>query len=227
MLSAGRTAQLGPPNMRVQRTRSSASPPHSPLTRRPLGRLGQQIVGVLQGALLATSALGSVPTLVSASPDTEAETFVLDSTQSTYPFALRLEGAVKRNGDTIEVDVKRGEIRSAIPADLGDEGRATDVIIAFGLGRSITDGWQMIDDTEPQAVSAELRPGESLPVTPHRFVIKGLSGSPVVDMWLAARLTVTQELPGIPAGPLSSYACSETNLLGSTPGSRDRAKRMA
>ena len=25
------------PNMRVQRTRSSASPPHSPLTRRPLG----------------------------------------------------------------------------------------------------------------------------------------------------------------------------------------------
>jgi len=27
-----------PPNMRVQRTRSSASPPHSPLTRGPLGR---------------------------------------------------------------------------------------------------------------------------------------------------------------------------------------------
>jgi len=25
------------PNMRVQRTRSSASPPHSPLTRWPLG----------------------------------------------------------------------------------------------------------------------------------------------------------------------------------------------
>ena len=28
---------LLPPNTRVQRTRSSASPPHSPLTRRPLG----------------------------------------------------------------------------------------------------------------------------------------------------------------------------------------------
>ena len=28
------------PNMRVQRTRSSASPPHSPLTRRPLGSHG-------------------------------------------------------------------------------------------------------------------------------------------------------------------------------------------
>ena len=26
-----------PPNMRVQRTRSSASPPRSPLTRHPLG----------------------------------------------------------------------------------------------------------------------------------------------------------------------------------------------
>jgi hypothetical protein len=28
---------LLPPNMRVQRTRSSASPPRSPLTHRPLG----------------------------------------------------------------------------------------------------------------------------------------------------------------------------------------------
>ena len=28
------------PNMRVQRTRSSASPPHSPLTRYPLGSRG-------------------------------------------------------------------------------------------------------------------------------------------------------------------------------------------
>jgi len=32
-----RICQAEPPNMRVQRTRSSASPPHSPLTRYPLG----------------------------------------------------------------------------------------------------------------------------------------------------------------------------------------------
>ncbi len=31
------TADPRPPNTRVQRTRSSASPPHSPLTRYPLG----------------------------------------------------------------------------------------------------------------------------------------------------------------------------------------------
>src|SRR4051812_25720645 len=30
-------SRLRPPNPRVQRTRSSASPPHSPLTRHPLG----------------------------------------------------------------------------------------------------------------------------------------------------------------------------------------------
>ena len=36
----GRESQnLRPPNMRVQRTRSSASPPRSPLTRYPLGGL--------------------------------------------------------------------------------------------------------------------------------------------------------------------------------------------
>jgi len=33
---------MASPNMRVQRTRSSASPPHSPLTRRPLGDPGKQ-----------------------------------------------------------------------------------------------------------------------------------------------------------------------------------------
>ena len=32
-----------PSNTRVQRTRSSASPPHSPLTRRPLGGLGPPV----------------------------------------------------------------------------------------------------------------------------------------------------------------------------------------
>ena len=31
-----------PPNKRVQRTRSSASPPHSPLTRHPLGGFKRQ-----------------------------------------------------------------------------------------------------------------------------------------------------------------------------------------
>jgi len=34
---AGLLVSLSLPNMRVQRTRSSASPPHSPLTRGPLG----------------------------------------------------------------------------------------------------------------------------------------------------------------------------------------------
>src|SRR5947208_3309951 len=45
------------PNPRVQRTRSSASPPHSPLTRHPLGRNGKALgAGVLM-SLIATQAL--------------------------------------------------------------------------------------------------------------------------------------------------------------------------
>ena len=40
MASIGVNVSTNPrPNMRVQRTRSSASPPHSPLTRHPLGGL--------------------------------------------------------------------------------------------------------------------------------------------------------------------------------------------
>jgi hypothetical protein len=38
MLHPKPTTTASPPNMRVQRTRSSPSAPHSPLTRHPLGR---------------------------------------------------------------------------------------------------------------------------------------------------------------------------------------------
>jgi len=34
-----------PPNTRMQRTRSSASPPHSPLMRNPLGSLKGHLCG--------------------------------------------------------------------------------------------------------------------------------------------------------------------------------------
>ena len=50
-------------NTRVQRTRSSASPPHSPLTRRPLGAA----VKCWRRAALATDANGRA-TIISARP---------------------------------------------------------------------------------------------------------------------------------------------------------------
>jgi len=52
----------GPPNMRVQRTRSSASPPHSPLTRGPLGG-GKLLLRLGTMLSLALSACRSGPTL--------------------------------------------------------------------------------------------------------------------------------------------------------------------
>ena len=45
----------GPPNTRMQRTRSSASPPHSPLMRNPLGRLWLLL------ALIAEFAVAGAP----------------------------------------------------------------------------------------------------------------------------------------------------------------------
>ena len=155
-----------------------------------------------------------------------AESFLLDSTASTYPFVMRLEGTAKRGPDTIEVVVKTGSVHSAIPAEYGQEGKVSHVAIAFGVGRVVPAGWQMGNDTEPQVVTSELTVNETLPITRHRFIIRGLEGLKVGDMWLVARLTVDQKLPGIPPGALSSYACSEVNLLGETPRSKERSKRM-
>ncbi len=53
----GRT--VGSPNTRVQRTRSSASPPHSPLTRRLLGALGGRLGGFARGLTMAAPAFHS------------------------------------------------------------------------------------------------------------------------------------------------------------------------
>jgi hypothetical protein len=208
----------------MQRPRSSPSARRSPLARHLLGRPGDVVVGIIGSLLLVTLSVGASRVTAAEPP---SEPFVLDSTPSTYPFSMRLEGTLQRDGETMVVNVKGGEVRSTIPAELGADGLATEVVISFGLGKVVPDGWQMTNDTEPYGVSAELRPGESLPVTPHRFVVKGLTGLPVADVWLAARLTVKQKLPGLPAGPLSSYACAEPNLAGMTPASRERARAMA
>ena len=53
-------ADSPPPNMRVQRTRSSPSAPHSPLTRRPLGG-GSRSGALAMALLLACSVASSIP----------------------------------------------------------------------------------------------------------------------------------------------------------------------
>lgn len=176
-------------------------------------------------AVIATLLALSTPPSASATRPVTHQ-FDLDSTRSTYPFVMRLQGTMELRGDSILVELKNGLVRSAIPPDLGEEGVARDIQIAFGLGETIENGWQMSHDTAAQVVAASLSPGEMRSLGPMHFVVTGISKVPSRDQWLAARLTVSQHLPGLPAGLLSSYACSEDNLLGATAASRERAKQM-
>src|SRR5437763_413284 len=50
---------MSSPNKRVQRTRSSASPPHSPLTRKPLGNPNSQMCAWLAMVFLTLLASGN------------------------------------------------------------------------------------------------------------------------------------------------------------------------
>jgi hypothetical protein len=61
------------PNTRVQRTRSSASPPHSPLTRSPLGGLGSMSRRMIEPILLTAALLGAA-----RCPGSEGRKFLLD-----------------------------------------------------------------------------------------------------------------------------------------------------
>ena len=152
--------------------------------------------------------------------------FDLDSTQSTYPFAMRLRGTTEVQGDSLVIQVRSAVIRSAIPIHLGEQGIGRDIRIIFGLGEKTAQGWTTSHDTEAQFIAASLSPGESRSFGPLRFVIGPIKGISLQDRWLAASLGVTQQLPGMQPGVLWSYACAEDNLLGATDASRERAKLM-
>ncbi len=154
-------------------------------------------------------------------------TFDLDSTESTYPFVMRLQGTMElRGGDSLVIDVRSGVVRSAIPAHLGEQGVARNVQITFGLGEKTAKGWTTTHDTLAQIVAPSLSPGETRSLGPMRFIVSGINGISFRDRWLAASLGVMQRLPGISAGVLWSYACAEDNLLGVTDASRERANLM-
>ena len=216
----GNRAESRPPNPRLQRTRL-----RGPLSRQPLGR--SKLSGwrlALAAYSLAAVTLGPAPAV--ASDGELGGAFTLDSTGSTYPLVMRLEGTTERKGDVVVVEVKTGLVRSMLPGDLQDKGVVGHVTIALGLGKDAENGWQMINDTDAQNIAFDLKPGESASVTLRRFVIKKIDGSALADEWLAARLTVDQKLPDVAPGPLSSYACSTINLLGETTKSKDRKERM-
>jgi hypothetical protein len=156
----------------------------------------------------------------------QPRSFDLDSTKSTYPFIMRLQGTTELRGGSLVVEVRSGIVRSAIPAHLGEQGVARDVRIVFGLGEKTTQGWTTVHDTPPQLVAASLSPGETRQLGPLHFVVDGIDGVVLRDRWLTASLGVIQRLPGIRAGLLWSYACAEDSLLGATDASRARAKLM-
>jgi len=173
-----------------------------------------------------TRAQLAVPLLAILAAWSSSKPFTLDSTVSTYPFVTRLFGTLDQRGDSLIIDVNSGLVRSQIPQDVGDDGTAEDVSIAFGLGSPDSDSWSFDHATVAQRVTSSLRPGATSKFGALRFVITGLDTVPVVDRWLVAQVLVQQHLPGVQAGLLASYACSEENLRGDTPSSAERTRRM-
>jgi len=155
-----------------------------------------------------------------------SQPFELNSFGSDYPFVARLTGTTMERGDTLFIDVSDGTVASQIPSNLGDQGKATEIGIAFGLGSQNGDGWKFKHDTPPQPVAASLNPQEQHKISSLHFFIVGLDTIPAADRWLVAQILVRQHLPSIQPGFLASYACAETNLRGSTRQSDARAARM-
>ena len=119
--------------MRVQRTRSSASPPHSPLTRWPLG--GLRAVEVALGILMALA----IPrvTVAAESADTFdafLKRFVADNRfrlqRTTYPLAAHLGNACEEDWKTEKWPRSRVEKENLKPLSVAE-------LAANGLSQEI------------------------------------------------------------------------------------------
>ena len=179
-------------------------------------------------ALIAVLFLASAPAIdaQTRSRDVTERTFEVNSAGSDYPFVMSLRGVYRVFRDSVVVEIARGVIASQVPAQFGAKGRATDVTLAVGLGSGTPDSWRFLHDTKEAKIGPMLAPEQQLPVPMIRLVITGVDTIPLGDRWLAFQVGVQQEIPGMRAGRMVNFACSEDYLLGATLSSRARAMRQ-
>lgn len=178
--------------------------------------------------LIAVLFLMSAPTIPAQarSANVTERTFEVNSAGSDYPFVVSLRGVYRIFRDSVVVEIARGVIASQVPAQLGAKGRATDVTLAVGLGSGTPDSWRFLHETKEVKIGSSLAPEQQLPVPLIRLVVTGVDSIPLGDRWLAFQVGVQQEIPGMRAGRMVNFACSEDYLLGATLSSQARAIRQ-
>jgi|JI6StandDraft_1071083.scaffolds.fasta_scaffold32499_5 hypothetical protein len=179
-------------------------------------------------ALIAVLFLLPAPTIPAQarSANVTERTFEVNSAGSDYPFVVSLRGVYRIFRDSVVVEIARGVIASQVPAQLGAKGRATDVTLAVGLGSGTPDSWRFLHETKEVKIGSSLAPEQQLPVPLIRLVVTGVDSIPLGDRWLAFQVGVQQEIPGMRAGRMVNFACSEDYLLGATLSSQARAIRQ-
>lgn len=154
--------------------------------------------------------------------------FTVSSYASTYPLQGRFEGTYTIEPDSVVVMVRRGGLRSSIPARFAEMAVLRDVWVAAGFGIPHQDGWT-IDTLAPEIVVVPTLAGEAeASVGALRFTIPRRAGESLEGRWLIFQ--VGGKHAGLfdrPAGSrMANYVCADDNLLGPTEASRERSRRM-
>lgn len=154
--------------------------------------------------------------------------FAVSSYASTYPLQGRFEGSYAIEPESVVVIVRRGGVRSRIPARLGDMAVLRDVWVAAGFGIPSGDGWT-IDTLAPETVVVPILAADAeASVGMLRFAIPRRAGESLEGRWLIFQVGGAHAgLFDRPAGSrMANYACAEDDLRGPTEASRERARRM-
>jgi hypothetical protein len=207
-----------------ERSQQNCAPTHNEISV-PIGKRSTRLMAAAAGSLLSWSmACQSAHSIGDTRPSNSSRTFALSSFPSTYPFAGSVTGEVSIGDDSVRVRIDSGVVQNRMPAVTNGATRLDVLEIRAGLASEDSGSWHVDVIGPPALVTAVLAPGESVVIRPTRLAVPRTGGVALDSKWLVFELRANHHgINGRPPGPVTTYICSDQNLVGSPAASAQRA----
>jgi hypothetical protein len=169
----------------------------------------------------------SAPPIGNIESSRAPQAFALSSFSSTYPFAGSVAGQVSIGVDSIRVHIDSGAVRNRMPSVTNGATRLDTIEIRAGLAVEDSGSWRVDIIGPPAFIAAALAPGESVLISPTRLAVARPAAVALDTRWLVFELRANHHgINGRPPGPVTTYICSDRNLVGSSDASVQRASLL-
>lgn len=147
------------------------------------------------------------------------------SAAAPAPLTGSFAGTVLVDGDVLTLQLDTAEVRYAGLAP-GDPTLLEEVTVRAVIATDSAQVGIPLGASGTDAVADALQPGERRALGATRFDLPLPPGARLRDLWVAFQLRGTARPGGREPELVIAYACSATNLFGSTTSAKARARRM-